>query len=416
MAKGRERGRETRQQRRTRELAAAQAVRPPAACDVCVVGGGAAGLAAAITAAEAGASTVVLERDLECGRSILATGNGRCNFSNANLSPAAYNQPDFVGAVCGPLFLDGVLDFFRDCGLVWAVEDGRLYPASFQAASVRNVLLARAGRAGVATACGRAVTAVSAQVRRDSGGNGAFRVTFEGEAPGLCGTLAARRVVWTAGGGTSDALAALGLATVPTRPVLCPLACDDSGALPLAQLDGRRAHATLTLLRHDLPLASERGEVLFRSYGVSGIAVFNLSRLAEPGDTLVADLLPQTDEEDLAQVLRRGTPLDGAVEPAIAQALLDAARARGNTSPGALAHAVKHVTLIVRGLADTNHAQVTRGGLAVEGFSPHTLQSKVVPGLFAAGEALDVDGACGGFNLSWAWASGMVAGAAASAH
>lgn len=411
MAKGRERGRETRQQRRTRELAAAQAVRPPAACDVCVVGGGAAGLAAAITCAEDGASTVVLERDLECGRTILATGNGRCNFSNANLSPAAYNQPDFVGTTCGPLFLDDVLDFFRDCGLVWAVEDGRLYPASFQAASVRNVLLARARKAGVVEACGRAVTAVSAQV---NGGVAGFRVTFEGEAPELCGTLAARRVVWATGGGTSDALAGLGLSMVPTQPVLCPLACDSVDGLPLARLDGRRAHAALTLLRNGLPLACERGEVLFRPYGVSGIAVFNLSRVAKPGDALVVDLLPQTGEDDLAQVLSHGTPLDGAVDPAIAQVLLDAARARGDASPAALSRAVKHVTLTVRGLADTNHAQVTRGGLAVEGFSPRTLQSKVAPGLFAAGEALDVDGACGGFNLSWAWASGMVAGAAAA--
>lgn len=396
------RGRETRQQRRARELAAAEAVRVPATCDVCVVGGGAAGLVAAVTAAEAGASVVVLERELECGRTILATGNGRCNFSNANLAPTSYNRPEFVKAVCGRLFLDDILDFFRACGLVWAVEDGRLYPASRQAASVRNVLLARAERSGATLACGRGVTAV------EPAGVEGFSVCFEGETPALSGTLVAQRVVWATGGGLSDGLSAFDLGTVPTSPVLCPLACD---GFPLDRMDGRRAHATLALLREGLPVATESGEALFRPYGVSGIAAFNLSRLAQPGDTLEVDLLPNTREHDLARILQQGTPLDGAVDPQIAALLLERATA---SSPAALARAVKHLPLRVLGLADTDHAQVTRGGLATDGFSPRTLECREVPGLYAVGEALDVDGACGGFNLSWAWMSGMVAGAAAA--
>ena len=148
--------RTSRSQAREEALAAAAAVRVPGRCDVCVIGGGASGLAAAIASAEAGASVTVLERAPECGRKILATGNGRCNFSNARLDWGRYNDPGFVEAVCGPGFGEDVLAFFEECGLAWVEEEGgRLYPLSRQAASVREVLLARAQRAGVALAPAR---------------------------------------------------------------------------------------------------------------------------------------------------------------------------------------------------------------------------------------------------------------------
>ena len=128
----------SRSRERERLIAAARAVDVPASCDVAVVGGGASGLVAAITAAEEGASVVVLERDLACGRTVLATGNGRCNFANISLGPRRYNDPAFVTAVAGERYLDDILDFFRACGLRWSLEDDRLYPVSRQAASVRK--------------------------------------------------------------------------------------------------------------------------------------------------------------------------------------------------------------------------------------------------------------------------------------
>ena len=211
---------------REEALAAAAAVRVADAYDVAVVGGGASGLVAAIAAAEAGASVVVLERDVACGRTILATGNGRCNFMNARLSGPApawgsYNDPAFVEAVCGPGFGGDVLAFFEGCGLAWAEEEGgRLYPLSRQAASVREVLLARARRAGVTLAPAREVTGVSM-------GGARCRTTFQNDPE----TGGERQVmsscaVLSAGGGPALARSAgrLGLELVPPEPVLCSLA------------------------------------------------------------------------------------------------------------------------------------------------------------------------------------------------
>ena len=185
---------------RERALAAASAVGVPTTCDVVVAGGGASGLVAAITAAEAGARTCVLEQDLECGRKILATGNGRCNFANEDLNPTRYRNGAFVAAAAGPRWLDEVLGFFAASGLAWASEEGRLYPLSRQAASVRNALLARARRAGVTLAPARKVMSVAPAA-------GSWKVSFSPAAPGekgapLAGGITARAVVMAAGGGT----------------------------------------------------------------------------------------------------------------------------------------------------------------------------------------------------------------------
>lgn len=394
----------------------AAAVTLPARADVCVVGGGAAGLACAITAAEAGAGVVVLERSPECGRTILATGNGRCNFCNTSLTADNYNQPAFVAAAMGDAgeALDRVLGFFSDCGLAWAEEGGRLYPRSRQAASVRNVLLARAERAGVALAPAREV-----EIATPSHGGWRVRATQAWDAREV--TVTASSLV-VASGGASGALAgSLGLPLVAETPVLCGVATSAAAPGLLERLSGRRAHCTATLARNGRVVIREAGEVLFREYGLSGIVSFDLSRHARPGDSIELDLAPEIDAWEVdGLVARRGNDahaLDGILDPAIAAELVELAGGAGRDGLAwRMAPLVKGLPFRVTGLADAAHAQVTRGGIDVAALDARTLAVRDRPGLFACGEALDVDGACGGFNLAWAWTSGMTCGQSAARH
>ena len=382
-------------------LAQAAKVEVEKSYDIVVIGGGAAGLVAAICAAEDDASVLVLERDLECGRSILATGNGRCNFSNVELDAEAYNDPEFVSAVFGGDALQDILGFFRDSNLRWGLEGARLYPMSRKAASVRNVLLARAEAAGVTLAPARSVTLVETMggEGEDADGRGGFEVTFDevfgGEADSR--TVEARCVVAASGGGALEALDGLGLESTTFSAALCPVACE--------QLSHGR-----------FPCWSERGEVLFRSYGLSGIVTFNMSREVEEGDTVELDLAPDLGSSDLQQIVDpfgRGefAPgcLDGVLDPKVAAVVEGMAE-----DSEELISLVKALPLRATGTCEEDSAQVTQGGLVNEQFDDGTLECSDVPGLFACGEVLDVDGACGGYNLSWAWKSGMVAGAAAA--
>ncbi len=418
----------SRAQERKRLLEAAARVAVPNEVDVAVVGGGAAGLVAAICAAEAGASVLVLERDLTCGRSILATGNGRCNFANTNLKAERYNEPAFVEAVCGQSWLDDLLSFFSVCGLAWCEENGRLYPASHVSASVRNVLLARAQRAGAILAPAREVTCISP----DNQGNFEACVNYRMVADDTEKNQVAhaRAVVLACGGGVPSRIEGVHLASAPYEPVLCPLACEES---PLAALDGRRARVRASLTKRGSTSAcwQEDGEVLFRSYGLSGIVTFDASRRAEPGDLIELDLAPRVSEAGLNALLNEQANediepgrLDGIIDPEIARLLEQLARKRwqidwpGRTTPPtetqALIQLVKALPFLVHGPTETDRAQVTRGGLLTSQFSSNTLAAKDCSWLFACGEALNIDADCGGFNLAWAWKSGMVAGSAAA--
>lgn len=384
---------------RAAQLQDARQVMLPSSADVCIIGGGAAGLTAAITAAQRGASVAVLECAPICGRTILATGNGRCNLVNTKLDPSLYNDPRFVADATGNSWLDDVRTFFFESGLVWEEEsEGRCYPLSRQAASVRNVLIARARRTGALLAPAR----TTHKVKRDGKG---FAVTFAEEwQGGEQATLRAACVVVATGGGVTSTCEGIGLISTPFEPMLCPLACEGLG---LSELDGRRAQAQIALMRNGRKVTEQRGEVLFRAYGLSGIAVFNLSRFAQPGDNLVLDLLPGIDYRKALSLSEH--TLDGLLDPVVAQALTNAT--------GSVADAVsmaKNLRYSVLGATEIERAQVRRGGLQTKQFDSATLEATVAPGLFACGEALDVDGPCGGYNLAWAWKSGMVAGASAA--
>ena len=396
-----------------------------------IIGGGAAGLAAAVTAARelrmlgVPGDVAVYEADERVGRSILATGNGRCNFSNARIDAGAYRNAAFVGSALGALTAgsDPVHAFFADLGLVWREEgEGRLYPLANKATSVLDVLRAAAADFGVREACGR--RAVRLDVPDHPGGR--FHIRF---ADGTVGHADA--VVLATGGRTARELLPEGIGFAAARPVLGPLR---TATDVVRHLNNLRVRCAVTLAGPDgAPKARETGELLFRDYGVSGIAVFNLSRFAEPGDRLLVDLLPQMPEGDCAGFLharrRRlsadGRPLSreaflrGMLLPAVARAVLEEA----GLAPGAplakcdvpaLAAALKTFPLEVRGIGDERQCQVRRGGADVAAFDPRTLEARAVPGLHVVGEALDVDAPCGGYNLHWAWASGILAGRAAA--
>jgi len=399
---------------------------------VLIVGGGAAGLCAAVAAARLGSDVTLIEAGPRVGKKILASGNGRCNLTNLAVVSAAYNAPGFVAPVLVRHGGDAIRRFFGDMGLLTCADtEGRVYPTTNVANSVLDVLRLECERLGVEERCEHEAVHLNAPA-----GTSRVSVTLAGGE-----TLAGDALVVTTGGG-NRLLAGIGHQLVPCTPVLAPIAtatesirglsgvrvrcaasllgeeCDVDSAAPGAPLEARPA-----------VVATERGELLFRDYGVSGVMVFDLSRHLEGGRILSIDFFPEHSAEKLLGLLRArrsalgwrtaATFFDGMLQRRVVQAVLRAADVSAASCAAEfpcerLALILKDFRLPVVGVGDPRQAQVTRGGAALDGFDPHTMASHAAEGVFAAGEVLDVDGPCGGYNLHWAWVSGIVAGESAA--
>ncbi|MFR1640415.1 MAG: aminoacetone oxidase family FAD-binding enzyme, partial [Eggerthellaceae bacterium] len=301
---------------------------------------------------------------------------------------------------------DPVHAFFADLGLMWREEgEGRLirWPTRRRACSTSRApqpMRARANRAA-----GRPCASTSLRGRASASMSGS-----------PTGGGARRRRRRGRRGRAAGQLSFLPARLREGRPVLGPLRTD---AALVRQLNNIRVRCDVSLVDAEGGLkARERGEVLFRDYGVSGIAVFNLSRFADPGDELRIDLLPQVPFDKAEGFLRArrkrlalaGRPcsgeavLRGALLPAVAHAALKEAGLRpdapfGKADAPALARVLKGMALSVHGIGDARQCQVMRGGFETGAFDARTLEAFAAPGLFAAGEALDVDAPCGGYNL-----------------
>ncbi len=407
---------------------------------VAVVGGGAAGMMAAVQAAYAGARVTVYERNDRVGKKILSTGNGKCNFSNEDMRAACYYGSG-AGYVDGFYKQFGVAEtktFFRELGMRIKDRNGYLYPASEQAATVLDVLRYEMERLGIEICAGCRVTGI------DGPENPGCRLTLETETAAYkkrtydavilaCGGRAAPK---TGSDGTGLAMAKrLGHRIVPTVPALTALRC---GETFWKQVAGVRCEARLMLYIDGNEVSSVQGELQLTDYGISGIPVFQFSRIAayalQEGRTVTVkiDLMPDpgaagTQEAFWAQRWERQKRqsmeqfVTGTVNKKVGLLLLKLAGIRETETvceiEGARRRKLEQLfhtfEVTVKGTNSFEQAQVCAGGVDFAEVTDR-LESVRRPGLFFAGEMLDIDGICGGYNLQWAWSSGAVAGRAAA--
>ena len=400
--------------------------------DVLVIGGGAAGLAAAITAARAGKSVCIVERDVACGLKLLATGNGRCNLSNESIDPRRYNHPAFIESVMGPRPEQELMGFFSSLGIMTTSEEGRLYPRSLRAESVRDALLNVCDRLAITLICGanvatahkapegwalqidRPARALEAKKHDDRKSELRSLRRALADTPRKNVTLQAHAAIIATGGNPAGIAETFSLPLTPLRPVLCPVSASVVGdRMALKALDGLRVRARLTLTRNHEELWREDGEVLFRTFGISGVAAFNLSRRVQRGDTILLDVFPDLSKDELLGGFspRASRWLDGMLAPQFSHVVCTAFEQCHPESHDVihLVSILKHFKLLVEGTTEERSAQVTRGGVPIESVSAPNLCVSNAAGapLYICGEALDIDADCGGFNLAWAWISGI---------
>ena len=369
-----------------------------------IIGGGAAGLIAAVATADCGAQVTVLEGGKTVGKKLSATGNGRGNYTNLAVSAKGYHCKDsaFVEKALSCFDQYDALSLFLTLGILPRLRNGYVYPRSEEAAALTAVLHQAAVQRGV-----RIVTEQKAKQILPKA-SGFTVVTAEQEYPFdcvilACGGLTAAK---TGSDGSGFALAAaLGHTVTEPVPALCGLTFPAKH--PLGRAAGVRTEAALTLLVNGTPAAVESGELQITENAVSGIPVMQLSYLASRAlhkhreTQLLIDLAPDFSEEELAGMLLQYQETAGILPDRLKKAL-----------PGDRTkwpRLMKRFPVEITGLRDPDRAQVTCGGVLTKELDAETMASLLCPGLFFAGEMIDVDGRCGGYNLQWAWTSGVLA-------
>lgn len=377
--------------------------------DICIIGGGAAGMTCGIQAAKENKDIkiCILEKKEALGRKLLATGNGRCNISNEYCNHK-----------------EDVLEFFAGLGVMTRTDDeGRIYPYSQQGAQIVDVLIKALNANRIDVKCGFVVKHTE---KIDNG----FKIICEN------GEIVEAVELMIASGGkagpqygtTGDGYKwakTLGHTVTKLAPALTALECEGD----FKRLKGIRSRAEVYLFKGMDMVGRDRGEVQFTADGLSGICIFNLSReiQTEPGEKLEnalkkyrlsIDFVPDIGEEAFINVLK-GKQCDTGVEgwelletilsTELAKFITENAREK---NPHQLAEAAKYWDVNITGVKGWKQAQCTAGGIVMDEINEKTMESKLVPGLYFAGEILDYDGPCGGFNLNNAWYTGMKAGTA----
>lgn len=390
--------------------------------NIAIIGAGASGLVAAITAAKAGAKVTIYEKSAKIGKKIHASGNGRCNITNENISLENYHgkHPDFAKET---IRFDAK-KFFNHLGLELRRGNGtRLYPLSHQASSVVDFL---------GFACKKyAVTFMKeCEIEKIEKENEHFILHYHDTR-----TLVDSVIIATGSGamptlGSSESgytfAKSFGHTIQTPFAALVQLTSEETLFYKAA---GVKVEAQMEIFVDKQPKMHIRGDLLFTSYGLSGSAILDLSRIAsrallrKQNIYIMIDLLPDFSPQALKALFQKQLPLKlplylwlngiipkKLIEPLIIVAKLDANKPLNNKTINTLTYTLKNLQISISGTRGVKGAEIMAGGISTEDINPKTMESKLVKGLYFIGEVIDIDGDCGGYNLHWAWASGEKAG------
>ena len=395
--------------------------------DVIIIGAGASGLMAAAAAASKGARVALLEHKDDIGKKILATGNGRCNFTNTDMSVNKFHgSKALIKNGLSQFNYSDTIRFFKGLGIPAYDNAGYIYPNSRQAASVVAAFRMELMRLHVDVKTGINITDIKPAddrtgycIQTDKGSFKSKRLII------ACGLTASPKL--GSDGSLFRQIEALGHHIQKPLPALCGFSCD---GLNFKKITGVRCDATVASVIDGQMTEQNTGELQLADYGISGIPVFQISslmsRALDKGQKVevIIDFLPAFSDDELNGYIkdRSITTTDNRSLNEMLNGLLNNKLHKSGVSPDkkgrlltdddckSLTRSIKHTAVSVKKPRGLEFAQVCAGGIYTKEIDVRTLESKIHPGLYFCGELLDVDGICGGYNLQWAWTSGYIAG------
>ena len=400
--------------------------------DVIIIGAGASGLMAAAAAASKGARVALLEHKDDIGKKILATGNGRCNFTNTDMSVNKFHgSKALIKNGLSQFNYADTIRFFKELGIPAYDNAGYIYPNSRQAASVVAAFRMELMRLHVDVKTGINITDIKPAddrtgycIQTDKGSFKSKRLII------ACGLTASPKL--GSDGSLFRQIEALGHHIQKPLPALCGFSCD---GLNFKKITGVRCDATVASVIDGQMTEQNTGELQLADYGISGIPVFQISslmsRALDKGQRVevIIDFLPAFSDDELNGYIKDRSitttdnrSLNEMLNGLLNNKLLLELIHKSGVSPDkkgklltdddckSLTRSIKHTAVSVKKPRGAEFAQVCAGGIYTKEIDVRTLESKIHPGLYFCGELLDVDGICGGYNLQWAWTSGYIAG------
>ena len=397
---------------------------------IVIVGGGASGLVAAITAAREGAKVTIIEQKDRLGKKILSTGNGRCNLTNEYMDLSCFRSDDMtlVSEVLSRFGYAETVQFFEELGVILKNRQGYIYPISDQASTISDVLIMEVNRLNI-------IVLLEQSVKKITESKLGYLVKTDKEVV-LCDAVIlatgskAAPVLGSDGSGYSLAKS-LGHHLSPVVPALVQL--KGKGTI-FKQVSGVRTNAKVTAIVDGQIMGEDTGELQLTNYGISGIPVFQISRFAAKGlyekrkVTVEVDFMPTMSDEEFytfieARLKQHGNRtaeefFTGMFHQKLIGLFLKISRIASSTSMENVApeqlqlfqKVCKHFMVDIEGTNDFDQAQICAGGVKTTEINPQTMESLMSKNIYLTGELLDVDGICGGYNLQWAWATGYIAG------
>lgn len=385
--------------------------------DIIIIGAGASGIVTAINAKNENNRVILLEKNDRIGKKLLATGNGRCNYTNMNLSEKNYSSPDFVKTTLEDFSNEDLINYFRILGLESTLDGNRVYPISLKANSVLNILIYWLEKKGIEVK-------TKSQVKEIKKTKKGYEVITNEE------TLRSDIVVAAFGGKAMPAsgsdgvsfeiLKKMGIRVMDLKPALTQLKLDSKY---LKHLSGTKVIGRARLLRDEKVIDEREGEILFTNYGISGPPILDISVNTEEGDVIEVPLINNLKKDSIDMVYNRYYMfpdfsleefLMGLVDKKFIHYIVDSLDMDKNTAMNMISMGdfEKIISLLLKsrfkvtGNTGFKNAQVTRGGVSLDEVSPENYEAKKYKDLYIIGEALDIDGDCGGYNLHFAFGCG----------